>query len=72
MQAHEMLRAQRLKVEGRRQEDAAAHCGVSLSAYEKWERGDKIMPPVMAGLMVMLGASAADALRAAGKVMRQN
>lgn len=64
MNAPELLRSTR-KAAGLNQTQAAQLCGVSFSAYEKWERGAPIHPPMLAGLLLMLGAKATDA-KAAG------
>lgn len=47
---------------GLKQSEAAALCRVSFSAFEKWERGAPMMPPILVGCLVMLGLDAATAL----------
>lgn len=56
---------------GINQKDAAERCGVSFSAYEKWERGAPIKAPVIAGLLLMLGVPASAAIDAAKKIMQK-
>lgn len=56
-----VLRAAR-KARGLNQSEAAALCHVSFSAFEKWERGAPMMPPILVGCLVMLGLDAATAL----------
>lgn len=48
-----------------KQSEAADRCGVSFSAYEKWERGAApINAPTLAGCLLFLGAPAAVAREA--------
>ncbi len=48
------------------QPQAAAFCGVSFSAWEKWERGvNPISPPTLAGCLLLLGETPALAREAA-------
>lgn len=48
---------------------AAELCGVSLSSWEKWEAGAEMKPHVLAGVLLMLGADAATALKAARSLL---
>ncbi len=47
------------------QKQAAALCGVSFSAWNKWERGASPVPrPTLVGCLVILGVPAKTALAA--------
>lgn len=63
MQPGEQIKAAR-KAADLTQSQAAARCGVSFSALEKWERGAAIAPPTLAGVLLLLGAPARDAAEA--------
>ncbi len=65
MQAQELIRSAR-KAAGLSQTEAAAQCGLSRASFDKWERGAREVPPAtLAGVLLMLGASKAEALEAA-------
>jgi transcriptional regulator with XRE-family HTH domain len=69
MQPKETLKEARKKA-GINQTEAAAKCGVSFSAYEKWERGvNEIPPATLAGCLLLLGASPKAALQAATEII---
>jgi transcriptional regulator with XRE-family HTH domain len=68
MKACDLLRQTRKQL-GLTQPEAAERCGVSFSAYEKWERGASLMPPVLAGLLLLLDAPAETARAAARELI---
>ena len=70
MQAKDILVATR-EAAGLTQRQAAPRAHVSFSSLEKWERGAPISPPMLAGVLLLLGASAADALKGAKKAAKK-